>query len=80
MCVNRYTTEMRLLVYNDNTGDYVVVKEDPDGLDMVGISYVDGERSKPERLPFMDIEMAEIVARNILQVCAFVKNRKLKDA
>ena len=80
MSVDHYTTEMRLLVHNDNTGDYVVVKEDPDGLDMVGISYVDGEGSKPERLPFMDIEMAEIVARNILQVCAFVKNRKLKDA
>lgn len=83
MCVDHYTTEMRLLVYNDSTGDYVVVKEDPDGLDMVGLSYVDGDGSKASkayRFPFMDIEMAEIVARNILQVCAFVKNRKLKDA
>lgn len=80
MSVDHYTTEMRLLVHNDSTGDHVVVKEDPDGLDMVGISYVDGDGSKAERFPFMDIEMAEIVARNILQVCAFVKNRKLKDA
>lgn len=83
MSVNHYTTEMRLLVHNDSTGDYVVVKEDPDGLGMVGlsygISYVDGEGSKAERFPFMDIEMAEIVARNILQVCAFIKNRELKD-
>ena len=76
---DRYTTEMRLLVHNDSTGDYVVVKEDPDGLGMVGMSYVDGNGSKAERFPFMDIEMAEIVARNILQVCAFIKNRELKD-
>jgi hypothetical protein len=40
MSVNHYTTEMRLLVHNDSTGDYVVVKEDPDGLGMVGLSYV----------------------------------------
>lgn len=43
MSVNHYTTEMRLLVHDDNTGDHVIVKEDPDGLDVVGISYVDGE-------------------------------------
>lgn len=77
MSVDHYTTEMCLIVHNDSTGDYVVVKEDPDGLGMVEISYVEGSWS--ERIPFMDIEMAEIVARNILHVCAFVKNRELKD-
>lgn len=81
MSVDHYTTEMRLLVHNDSTGDHVIVKEDPDGLGMVGVAYVDGNGngSKAERFPFMDIEMAEIVARNILQVCAFIKNRELKD-
>lgn len=78
MSVDHYTTEMRLLVHNDKTGDYVVVKEDPDVPGMVEISYVEGSWS--ERFPCMDIEMAEIVARNILQVCAFVKNRMLKNA
>lgn len=76
---DRYTTEMRLLVHNDSTGDHVIVKEDPDGLGMVGVAYVDGNGKNPGNIPFMDIEMAEIVARNILQVCAFIKNRELKD-
>ncbi len=36
-----YTTERTLKVYNDNTGDYVSVGPDGDGLDLVELRQTD---------------------------------------
>jgi hypothetical protein len=59
----RVTTEVFRRVYNDQTGDYIEVRPDRDGLDLVEIHDPDGDR----RINFPP-EIARAVAKAMLML------------
>lgn len=62
----RYTTETSVRIYNDESGDYIYVGPDSDGLDLVSIYWSDG---KTGELPVtMEKERAVLLAKAILNL------------
>ena len=51
--MSKYTLEKSFKIFNDETGDYIEVREDPDGLGMIEITNHDhtgNEESTPVRI------------------------------
>ena len=68
--MSRHTLEKIMRVYNDDHGDYVEVREDADGLELIEI-----QQSENKQRVVMTIEQARLVCKAVEEVAQFVENR-----
>lgn len=72
--MNKFTVEDIVRIYNDTTGEYIQISEDPDGLDMVELSWGDGEK-RVDRLPPILFEHFEAFVNGCRRYIDHVKNK-----
>lgn len=66
-----FTLEKSMRVYNDDTGDYVEVREDGDALELIEL-----EQSETKQRIVMPIEQARLLCKGILEVCEHIEARE----
>lgn len=79
---NRYTIELHWRVYDDKTGEYFCVRPDPDGLDLVEISFQSNtkDNSGSVSLPYMYPGCARAVAEALLRVADQIEEEEKRKA
>lgn len=68
--MSRHTLEKIMRVYNDDHGDYIEVREDTDGLELIEI-----QQSENKQRVVMTIEQARLVCKAVEAVAQFVETR-----
>lgn len=68
---NGHTLEKIMRVYNDDHGDYVEVREDSDGLQLIEI-----QQSENKQRVVMTIEQARLVCKAVEEVAQFIETRE----
>jgi hypothetical protein len=71
MSDDKFTTEFRARVYDDNGGFYFEAGEDRDGLDSCELHYSEGDGTEPTYFPVMSWPLAVKMARAIITLAEF---------
>lgn len=65
-------------IYNNDSGTYYEIS-DPEGFDVIEISFHNEVLKEDVRLPYMEIEEAELIIIGLQKMIDFLKEQKLKD-
>lgn len=73
-----YSTEFFMRVYDDSTGEYYQISQDPDGLDLVELSH--HEKTEVEYASFtMTLEAADKFQRALAEYIVRERGRLIKE-
>lgn len=78
--MTRFTLEKRMRIHDDESGSYIDIREDADGLDLIEIVQSSGPDAADVQVVTMPLEQARLVSRALAEVADHVAARIAVEA